>query len=98
MPPGAVAVSPDFAADDQLVILYLNVELVPVASGQLGVDAVGVVGLAEVGHRRPRHVCGLEHGEVTDSKVHQLAHPVVDVLELPGRVEDGKTLPASADR
>src|ERR1700749_3910685 len=78
----------DLAGDDQLTVLELDVDLVLVHAGQFGLDHVGVVGFGQVRARNPGHV-GQGGGGQAEREVHQLAHAVVDVLELAGRIDDG---------
>src|SRR6202012_3956974 len=84
----------DFAADDQLAVLELQVDLVPLHSGQLHADHVGVISLRHVGRRGPRQVGDGDRGEGTEGHVHELAHAVVDVFELAGRIDEGHGSPA----
>src|SRR6185503_10039569 len=85
------------AADDQLTVLKLDVDLVLVHAGQFGLDHVGVVGFGQVCGRNPGHVGQGGRGQA-EREVHQLAHAVVDVLELAGRADDHRVPSAAADR
>ena len=85
----------DLAADDQFPVLQLYVDLVLADPGQLYLRYVGVLGLGQVGQRDPGH---LDPGHVAEREVHQLAHAVVDVLELARGVDEGRVPPAAADR
>src|ERR1700761_5160197 len=84
----------DLAADDQLAVLELQVDLVPLHAGQLHADHVGVVGLRHVSRRGPRQVGDGDRGEGTEGHVHELAHAIVDVFELAGRIDEGHVSPA----
>ena len=76
----------DLTADDQLAVLELHLYLVLVHRGQIDLSHVGVVGLGQVRGRNPGHV-GQGGGGEAEREVHQLAHAVVDVLELAGWVD-----------
>src|ERR1700761_1272119 len=84
----------DLAADDQLAILELEVDLVALNAGQFHANHVGVVGLRHVGGRGPRQVGNTDRDEGTEGHVHELAHAIVDVLELAGRIDEGHVSPA----
>src|ERR1700761_9211460 len=84
----------DLAADDQLTVLELEVDLVPLHAGQFRANYVGVVGLRHVGGRGPRQVGNGDRDQGTKGHVHELTHAIVDVFELAGRVDEGHVSPA----
>src|SRR6201996_1599740 len=87
----------DLAANDQLAVLKLDVDLVLVHAGQFSLDHVGVVGFGQVCGRNPGHA-GQGGGGQAEREIHQLAHTVVDILELAGRIDDGGGPSAAPDR
>ena len=70
---------PELAAGGQFLAGQFDADIVPGHAGQLDLGDIGLVGLGQVGVRRP----GLDRRlPAVERAVQQLAHPLVQVLEL----------------
>jgi hypothetical protein len=68
---------------------------------RLGFGAMRITGLVGLGHlsqRYPGHLHELRGRDVAEREVHELAHAVVDVLELTRGIDKGRIAPAGAGR
>ena len=76
----------DLAGDPQLVVPQFEIDVFGLNSGKIDLDDESVVGLLDVGQRCPTAPRESQLSGLAEEALHELSHPVVDVLHRLERV------------